>query len=371
MKTQLVVFGITGDLSRRKLLPALQNIISSGDLDISVVGVSRRKFPKSDLLLDYPDLKRKTAIFSMDLAKAQEYLRLAKRLSSDPSVQRLYYLAVPPGVATSIADFLGKAGLNTQRDKILFEKPFGFDEVSAREFIDRTRRFYTEDQIFRIDHYMTKNIALDILRLRRQAGSRHNKWNSTDVSSVEIIAHETIGVEGRGEFYEQTGAIRDVVQGHLMQLLSLVLMKPPNDASSIPYARLVALNSLLPVNPEDVRREQYEGYPEEVGVSRSSTETFARLTLYSEDPEWEGVPLVLETGKKMPEKKTIIKISYYDGTEDVFDESTVMSQNNERLMSSYERVITSAILGDHSVFTSSDEVIASWQVLDPAQHIAQ
>lgn len=370
MKTQLIIFGITGDLSRRKLLPALQNIISSEELDISIVGVSRRKTSSEELVAGYNKLKGRTSIFTMDLSEASEYLRLADHLSKDPDTQRLYYLAVPPGAAASIADFLGEAGLNSQRDKILFEKPFGFDEVSAREFIDRTHRYFNEDQIFRIDHYMTKNIALDILRLRREAGSRHNKWNSSDVSGVEIIAHETIGIEGRGEFYEQTGAIRDVIQGHLMQLLSLVLMKPPSDINNIPYARLVALNNLLPVDPKDVKKDQYKGYPEEVGVTRSKTETFARLTLYSEDPEWEGVPLVLETGKKMPEKKTIIKISYYDGTEDLFDESTAVSQNDNKLIDAYERVILSAIDGDHSVFTSSDEVIASWQVLDPAQYVA-
>lgn len=370
MKTQLIIFGITGDLSRRKLLPAINDIVDFEDHDISIVGVSRRKVAKNDLLSDHPSLKGRTDIFTMNLAESADYLKLSEHLDSSPDTQRLYYLSVPPGAAASIADFLGEAGLNTERDKILFEKPFGFDEVSARDFIDRTHRYYSEEQIYRIDHYMTKNIALNIMELRKKAGSRHNKWNSKDVSSVEVVAHETLGVEGRGEFYEQTGAIRDVVQGHLMQLLSIVIMKPPHDLGNIPYARLEALNGLLPVNPDDVEKGQYAGYPEEVGVSSSKTETFARLTLYSEDPDWEGVPLVLETGKKMSEKRTFIRISYYDGSEDVFDESSTEPQGEKRSKDAYERVIVAAINGDQSIFTSSDEVIASWQVLDPAQHVA-
>lgn len=360
MRTKLIIFGITGDLSRRKILPALSKIVESGQ-DIDIVGVSRRNVTVEELTSDYPALSGKVSLFIMDLAEPSEYVRLSDYLGKiDDSEQRLYYLSVPPGAATTIADFLGEAGLNSANEKILFEKPFGLDLISAEEFIARTSEHYSEQQIFRIDHYMAKEIARVIIDMddRRQ-------WSSDNVEKVEVVATETIGVEGRNEFYEQTGAIRDVVQGHLMQLLSLVLMKSPDNLKNLPKARLEALKQLKKVERDDVVTAQYDGYRLEVGAPDSITETYAKLTLYSEDERWGDVPLILETGKRMPNKQTYIKITYKNGQEDIFDESTVKFEDNRQLKDAYEHVLIAAIKGDRSIFTTSEEVLASWRVLAP------
>lgn len=368
MKTQLVIFGVSGDLSRRKLLPALNELVSQGLNDIEIIGVSRRKLDDDELLGAFSSLRPIMSTYTMDLVSPSDYSDFAKKLLKRRNVgQRLYYLAVPPGAATSIVDFLGAAGLNTSKDKILFEKPFGYDHESASSFIDRTARFYLEKNIFRIDHYMAKEVAKEVIRFKKACQGGRCKWGLDTVRSVEIIAHEELGVEGRAEFYEQTGAIRDVVQGHLMQLLSLVLMRP--DARNSPGSRLESLKLLKPVLPENVVKDQYEGYPEEVGVTRSETETFARLTLFSEDPNWLNVPLTLETGKKMPKKQTCIKISYKNGPDAVFDELSLVNGNQEKVPDAYEKILQSAINGEKAIFTSSDEVLESWRILDPAQYI--
>lgn len=338
--------------------------MSKTDEDIEIVGVSRRDVDAADLTKAWPVLAGKTSIFTMSLDELGEYQRLAKHLGALPEgVQRFYYLSVPPGAATTIADFLGLAGLSSSHEKILFEKPFGYDYVSALELIERTSRYFDESQLFRIDHFMAKEIAREVIALRSEAEGRHRHWGVSSVSRVEVVAHETLGVEGRGAFYEQTGAIRDVVQGHLMQLLSLVLMEPPKEFEALPTARLRALEQLEPVKPENCVTSQYDGYKEEVGTLDSATETYARLTLYSEDPRWEGVPLILETGKKMPEKRTYIRVVYRDGTEDVFDESKVVYEDNARLKDAYEHVLLAAIGNERAMFTTSDEVLASWRVL--------
>lgn len=350
-------------------MPALSEIIeNNNEIEIEVLGVSRRQIVLDELLEDFPVVREKTDIFTMDLASPEDYESLSSALNQDESVdQRIYYLSVPPGAAASIADFLGEVGLNTEKDKIMFEKPFGFDFESAQDFIERTSRYYDENQILRIDHYNAKEIALELIAFKADS-EKKREWNNKTIESVEIVAHESIGVEGRADFYEQTGAIRDVIQGHLMQLLSIVLMN--DDIYYLPEAKLLALKSLKPVLPEDVIKEQYDGYPEEVGVTRSETETFARVTLYSDDDSWRGVPLVLETGKRMPKKATYLKISYKDGSEELFDEEYLSGRGDERSKDAYERVLLSAIEGEDSIFVTSAEVLESWRVLDPAQDIA-
>lgn len=364
MKTKLVLFGITGDLSRRKLLPALEAILQTGEYeDLSIIGVSRRQVSVEELLPGDDELARRTTIFSMDLAELDEYNRLKEHLNLQADEQALMYLSVPPGSATRIADFIGEVGLNGPNIKILFEKPFGLDLVSAGEMIERTSQYFEESQIYRIDHYMAKEIAREIIRLRQDADNHHHHWSAQTIERVEIVAHEQIGVEGRGEFYEQTGALRDVIQGHLMQLLALVLMQPPKELSELPEARLEALNKLTPLHSDNLETSQYDGYKQEVGNDSSTTETYAKVTLHSSDPAWEGVPLVLETGKKMPEKRTYIRVVYRDGTEDLFDESNIVYEDDSRLKDAYEHVLLDAISGRREIFTTSEEVLASWGVL--------
>lgn len=366
MKTQLVIFGITGDLAGRKLLPALQEIIHTGEYDdLSIVGVSRREVDVSDLLQKQPELIDRTSVYTLDLADKSAYAGLKTSLEAANADQTLFYLSVPPGAAADIVDFLGQAGMNTPEYKILFEKPFGFDLVSAQEFIERTGRYYQEEQLFRIDHYMGKEIAAELLRLRQNAENHHHYWSNESVQAITVVASETIGIEGRAQFYEQTGALRDFVQGHLMQLLSLVLMRNPQPID-LPGQRYKALEQIQPINPENATRAQYEGYQEEVQNPGSQTETFVAFATESNDPAWVGVPIRLVTGKALHEKRSYVHVEYKDGTEDVFDEANLLKRDGRHL-DAYERVLLEAIAGRKDIFTSSPEVIRSWEILAPLQ----
>jgi len=213
MKTKLVIFGITGDLSRRKLLPALQSIVQSGECpEISIIGVSRREVDVPALVKESTgksDLSALSRVFTMDLTVAKDYERLKQDLNIQSDEQVLIYLSVPPSATADIVDLLGRAGLNTSHIKLLFEKPFGFDLVSAKAFLERTGRYFNESQIYRIDHYMAKEVAAEVIRLRSSAEGRSFHWGKENVAGVDITATESIGIEGRVSFYEETGALRD------------------------------------------------------------------------------------------------------------------------------------------------------------------
>jgi glucose-6-phosphate 1-dehydrogenase len=301
----------------------------------------------------------------MDLADASAYGRLKDYIALQDDEQLVVYLSVPPSAAADIVDFLGEAGLNTSNVKIMFEKPFGFDVSTAKEYVARTRRYYEEDQIYRIDHYMAKEIAAEIIRLRRDVEGRHHSWDATSVKKISVVASEAIGIEGRAQFYEQTGALRDFIQGHLMQLLSLALIMRPG-TTDLPQERLKVLQSLRPADPDKAVRGQYAGYQEEVENIGSTVETFVSLSLESQTPEWKGAELQLITGKALSEKRSYIKVEYHDGTEDVFEEGKVLPTGS-RALDAYERVLRNAIVGDKDIFTTSDEVIRAWEIVAPVQ----
>jgi len=366
VKTQLVIFGVTGDLAGRKLLPALASIVGTGSYEeLSIVGVSRREVNKEELLAGHDELASRTQVYTMDLARPEEYERFKVFLEGQGADQTLFYLSVPPGASADIVDFLGQAGLNTPNYKVLFEKPFGFDLESAKEFISRTAQYFSEAQLYRIDHYMGKEIAAELLTLRQDAENHHHHWNNQSVKAITVVATESIGIEGRAQFYEQTGALRDFVQGHLMQLLSLVLMQTPHPVG-LPEQRLAALNDLAPVNPELATRAQYDTYQAEVDNKGSQTETFVAFMLESTNPAWKGVPIRLLTGKALHEKRSYVAVEYKDGTEDVFDESFLASRDGRHL-DAYERVLIEAIESRTEIFTSSSEVLRSWELLAPLQ----
>lgn len=373
MKTKLVIFGITGDLSRRKLLPALQHIVKSGEFnDLSIIGVSRREVDVAELVetaTGASDLVPLTSVFTMNLAVAGDYVRLKDYLELADDEQALIYLSVPPNAAADIVDFLGEAGLNSPRVKILFEKPFGFDLASAQDFIERTGRYFDDKQLYRIDHYAAKEVAAEVIRMRSAAGSKHHQWTNESVASVSIVASETIGIEGRTEFYEQTGALRDFIQGHLMQQLSLVLMdlRAPFTIDDLSARRLEALEAITPADPNEVVRGQYEGYQTEVQNPGSPVETFVSVQLHSTDPRWAGVPLRLTTGKALDVKRSAIVIEYTDGTIDEFDEAAIAAVNTQ-FSDAYERVLVEAIRGRKNIFTTGPEVIRSWEIVAPIQH---
>jgi glucose-6-phosphate 1-dehydrogenase len=368
MKTKLIIFGITGDLSRRKLLPVISEIVATGEYDdLSIVGVSRREVDVKELLADQPELIDRTEMFTMDLAEKGDYDKLSDYLRLGKDEQALFYLSVPPNAAADIVDFLGQAGLSSSNVKILFEKPFGFDLASAQDFIARTGRYFNESQIYRIDHYMAKEIAQEIIRLRSDADTHHHGWNAHSVAVVEIVASETLGVEDRATFYEQTGALRDFIQGHLMQLLSLVLMEIPHgfNPEKLSEHRLKALEQLEPADPAKAVRAQYEGYQEDVGNLGSLTETFASIELQSNDERWQGTKLRLSTGKRLNTKQTSVKITYHDGKEDSFEEGKILRE--DRVPDAYERVLIEAIEGRKTIFTTGPEVLRAWEIVTPVQ----
>ncbi len=400
MVTKLVIFGITGDLSRRKLLPALRQIITSGSFDdLQIIGVSRRDVDLNVLLADLEELKSRTSIHTMDLAEVSDYVDLKNAIDLKGDEQLLVYLAVPPSAATQIVDFMGEAGVNTPNVKILFEKPFGVDLLSAQEFIERTARYFDESQLYRIDHYLAKEMAQNIVTFRGGNALFGNIWNNNFIQSIEIVASESIDIEGRGQFYEQTGALRDVVQGHLMQLLALTLMDIPDDFdwNQLPDLRLRALEQLHQVDPQKAYRAQYEGYQEEAENPGSQTETFVSIELRSDQPRWLDVPIRLITGKALAEKTTEVQIHLKKIHEAQSNTVVFRIQPNEGIdielfakrpgyertfesrhleltfpedttfPDAYEQVLVDAIRSEKSLFTSSQEVIRSWEILAPLQ----
>lgn len=402
MKTKLLIFGITGDLSVRKLLPSLNAIVRTGKFNnLEVVGISRNKVDVAALLELAVGrnslLSGRTSIVTMNVASPEEYVHLKKQLMLDENDQLLVYLSVPPIAAAQIVDFLGEAGLNTPNVKILFEKPFGVDYFSATEVIARTSRHYSEEQLYRIDHYLAKEMAQNIVAFRGGNALFSGIWNNKHIERIEIDALETIDIEGRGNFYEQTGALRDVMQGHLMQLLSLVLMDIPDkfDWNMVAELRAEALSGVNPADPQKTIRAQYDGYQKEVSNTGSLTETFVSTELSSRFPQWVGVPIILTTGKALDKKTTeirvylkrkheaqsnciVFRIQPNEGVEvDLFSKKPGYEREFEIqklsfsysedavLPDAYEHVIVEAIRSHRSLFTSSQEVLLSWKILQP------
>lgn len=403
MKTKLVIFGVTGDLSTRKLLPALAKIISTGDFDdLSIIGVSRRELDIDQLLglsLRNAELSGRISGFSMDVSISEDYLRLKDFIALGDNEQLLIYLSVPPVATAHIVEFLGQAGLNMPQAKLLLEKPFGVDLESAYQMIDHVAKYYDEAQIYRIDHYLAKEMTQNIIAFRGGNALFNHVWNKSAIEKIEVVALEKIGIEGRAQFYEQTGALRDVVQGHLMQLLALTLMEIPHDFdwNDMAMLRLGALRQLQSANPNRAVRAQYQGYQAEVGNPGSLTETFAAIELASISPTWQGVPLMLATGKSMDRKATevrvyfrknheaqtnclIFKIQPFEGVEiELYTKKPGYDREFEtqrlafeypeetKLPDAYEQVIVDAIRSKKSLFATSAEVLRAWEILQPVQ----
>ncbi|MFI5212427.1 MAG: glucose-6-phosphate dehydrogenase [Candidatus Saccharimonadales bacterium] len=404
MKTKLLIFGITGDLSTRKLLPALQQIISTGKFDdLSIIGVSRHQVDVAELLtgsLGNADLSDKVTVFSMDLTDKAAYVKLRSYIDLRDDEQLLAYLSVPPSASTQIVDYMGESGLNGSNVKILFEKPFGMDLESAKDVIAQTARYYNEDQLYRIDHFLAKEMAQNIVSFRSGNAKFGQLWNNKSIKMIEVIAAEQIGIEGRTHFYEQTGALRDIIQGHLMQLLALTIMDIPDqlDWDRLPELRLAALQQLQPAHPELAIRAQYDGYAAEVGNPTSQTETFASLQLLSNAARWEGVPFMLTTGKALSEKTTEVRVHFrkYHASQnnclvlriqpnagveiELYTKKPGYDHEFENqklnftypadttLPDAYEQVLVDAMRSRKSLFTGSDEVLRSWEILQPVQH---
>jgi glucose-6-phosphate 1-dehydrogenase len=411
MKNQpivLVVLGISGDLSHRYLLPALAEIKKARQLppDFKVLGISRRQLAPKDVYSGSTrTLSAITEFLQMDFSRPADYHKLKLRLKklAGPRPQIIFYFAVPPDATPAIIGHLGAAGLNGPNVKLLLEKPFGTDLSSARKLVRQTAQYFKEGQVYRIDHYVAKEVAQNISIFLGSNVLFRKIWDKEFIDYIEIVAAEAIGLEGRGNFYEKTGALRDIVQSHLLQLAALTLMEPcPDqfDFSELPKRRLEALRSLVappPAKlPETVFRAQYKTYRQEIGNPDSVTETFVALQLHSMAPRWRGVPVYLATGKKLDQKLTQIRINFkktsashsnalvirlqpregieldlwvkrpgYDKALEKKTLSFSFAQNFDHLPNAYEQVLVDAIRSDQSLFTSSQEVLASWKILQP------
>jgi glucose-6-phosphate 1-dehydrogenase len=426
----IVLFGATGDLARRKLLPGLFRLSQAGLMpEFRIVGTSLddlgddvfRKLARQACdefanqtfddeqweafarKLTYVDQRGGAEGLTAAVAIAERELRGAPR--------RLHYLSVPPRAADDVVRTVGQAGL-AERSRIIVEKPFGTDLRSARALNATLHSTFTEDQIFRIDHFLGKEAALNILAFRFANGLFEPIWNRAHIDHVQIDVPETLDVGVRTGFYEATGAYRDMVVTHLFQVLAFMAMEPPADLEprAIAEEKNKVFRSMRPIEPHNVVRGQYVGYRDEPGVSPGSdTETFVALRCEIDNWRWAGVPFFLRTGKQLAEGARIISIAFREPPRSMFptgsgvgalgpDHLTFDLADDARLslsfygkrpgtgmkldkqslqfslhetgrrddvLEAYERLIHDAMSGDHTLFNNSDGIERLWELSTP------
>ena len=413
----MVIFGVTGDLSKRYLLPALYHLCKDGLLPkpFRIVGTSRQQLQLDEFLgqvelcvlekdnvcdpIVLKQLRDMMELSVLDPVVGDSYVALHDRLTALEDEQgvclnRLYYLSIPPQLYSSVVSHLGSANLNgsCQHDKavtrLLVEKPFGYDLTSAEELIAKTSQVFREEQTYRIDHYLAKDLVQNILLFRQKNPDLEARWNGQHVASITISSYEKIGIEGR-HFYNEIGALRDLIQSHLWQLLGLIIMDLPPKLSSelIHTNKATALATIGPLPMQDIAqksvRAQYDGYKTEVGDEDSQTETFAALRFNIPDGRWQGSELLLATGKALDAKRTEICVEFKNAERIFFrvqpnpgievssglQASTDFSDKDTPLLhadpDAYERVLIDAVRGDHTLFATADEILASWHSLQP------
>jgi len=430
----LTIFGITGDLSRRKLLPALYHLAHDELLPetIKIVGISRRGTTTDDVLSTMKlsveasggarckkevlaFLKERISIVDMDITDEKQYTGLKKQLDSIETttgicMSRLFYLAIPSTLFGSVIKRLGKHDLNKgcqhgkAHSRLMIEKPFGYDLKSAKNLISQLQESFTEEQVYRIDHYLAKETVQNILTFRFQNPILNNSWDNGSISHIMVTAAESIGIEGRVAFYEQIGALRDLIQSHLLQVVALITMDEPKDMSSKEIHRKKAelLNAIKPPNGDQMEtraiRAQYASYKKEVKKAKTTSETYAAVHLSIDNERWRDVPILIRTGKSLADKVTEITIVYRDtnntertntltlriqpsegivldlkikkpGFEEGEDHVQMDFCYTEQMKVShpdaYERVIVDAMRGDKTLFATSEEVLASWRITEP------
>src|SRR4026207_1974857 len=341
LPTSIVIFGASGDLTQRKLVPSLFNLYHKGRLpkQFRIVGYGNTAFTDDQFRAHLEEGVKQFASFAF---KAEEWTGFAPNLGylqgrytdladfkklgtllknwEISSGNRIYYMATPPGVFPNIIDLLGLTGQLTEYNgwrRVVIEKPFGTDFESARSLNEQIHKTLNENQIYRIDHYLGKETVQNILVTRFANTIFEPLWNRNYIDHVEITVAEQVGVEHRARFYDQVGVLRDMFQNHLLQLVSLVAMEPPVsfDASALRNEKVKVLSAIRPMKVEDVPRKtvlaQYKGYREEEGVNKDSrTPTYAAVRLQVDNWRWQGVPFYLRSGKSLKEKLSQVTIEF-------------------------------------------------------------
>ena len=401
----LVFFGATGDLAFRKIYPALQSLIKRHRFDKPIIGVSRSAADVEALRARArQSLEANGGVDSEAFAKLSSLLRYVRGDYEDPATyvalraamgdakRPLYYLAIPPESFGTVANGLAASGCNSG-GRVVVEKPFGRDLKSARALNKTLHRCFPEPAIFRIDHYLGKEPVQNLLYFRFANAFLEPIWNREHVKHVQLTMAENIGVEGRGRFYDEVGAIRDVVQNHLLELIALLTMDAPkgDHPDALRDEKLRAFRAMQPLAPADIVRGQFIGYRDEEGVAPNSTiETFAALRLCLTSERWRGVPFYIRAGKRLPTSATEILVQLdrpgnyvrFRLSPDVIISigatakapgeamlgehvELVARQCEGDAMSPYERLLGDAIRGDAMLFVREDEVETAWTVVEP------
>ena len=413
----LVLFGVTGDLAYRQIFPALQALIRRGQLSVPIVGVARSGWALEQLrdrarqsleahggvdAAAFARLSELLVYVDGDYRDPATYERLRQALGA--AARPLHYLAIPPSIFTVVAGGLAQSDC-TRGARVVVEKPFGRDLASARALNATLHRFFREADIFRIDHYLGKEPVQNLLYYRFANSFLEPVWNRNYIREVQITMAESFGVRGRGKFYEEAGAIRDVVQNHLLQVVSLLAMEPPagSDTEAVRDAKAQAFRVMRPLQPADVVRGQFSGYRNEPGVAPDSeVETFAAMRLQLDSWRWAGVPFYIRAGKCLPVTVTEVYVELKRPPQALFADAGTSPPNSFRFrlspdvvlslaaraklpgeamvgedvelvscheradeMAPYERLLRDAMRGDQMLFAREDAVERAWRVVDP------
>jgi len=438
----LVLFGGTGDLAMRKLLPALFRRCMAGEVspDSTITGAARAPLSREDYLAQVENSCRshlgadftekawaafapKIRYQKIDAREPEDFRHLAEALKGRDAFVRVFFLSTAPDLFTDICDGLAKNGLATPHSRVVLEKPLGHDKASADEINERVSSIFTEPRIFRIDHYLGKETVQNLLALRFGNTLFEPLWRRGRIQHVQITVAEELGVERRADFYDQTGALRDMVQNHLLQLLCIIAMEPPatSDPTAMRDEKRKVLRALRPIKGRDVLaktvRGQYKagasggvpvvGYLQEKGVDpASTTETFVALKAEIDSWRWAGVPFYLRTGKRLQEKLSEIVVTFDDVPHSIYERPddahalnrlviqlqpeesitlTVLAKSpgagmrlkpvnlsldfsetfRTRQLDAYERLLTDVIKGNLMLFMRRDELDAAWEWIDP------